>query len=68
MSRQVVKHPQAVRDLDEAAAYIQARSGPERSTRRRTPHPTLSCTRGEARSENSIRTKNATALGHSARS
>jgi len=33
MSGQVVKRPHALRDLDEAAAYIQERSGPERAIR-----------------------------------
>ena len=33
MSGRVVKRPRALRDLDEAAAYIQERSGPDRAIR-----------------------------------
>jgi toxin ParE1/3/4 len=33
MSGQVVKRPHALQDLDEAAAYIQDQSGPERAIR-----------------------------------
>ncbi len=33
MSGLVVKRPRAVQDLDEAAAYIQAQSGPQRAIR-----------------------------------
>lgn len=33
MSRHVVKRPQAIRDLDEVAGYLQAQSGPKRAIR-----------------------------------